>query len=454
MNKYLLNALFVFSFLGILLVTMFSFMLWPWGDDMIVRHDLQRMSLIDYTIENGINWDARILTPIGFIQNFFFKYIPHNLLILNYVIIFFASTYLIYKYIIKVEIKDCKMNFIFYVFFSLLLFYGLNKAVGEVIYWGSGALYILNLFAGLLWIVFHDHVLTVQDNNKPILVGFLLLSIFAGTLTYNLSLALLGYGFLFLFMEKPMLKIRVVGLFLMLLGFFALVLSPGAFKRVNGCGVLDEYAIKSYVFNLLYAFVEVPQKYFSFGCIAFLLIFLFTLTLKIYLPQKMGCQVVGDDLKSFLKFIVFAVIAILTIVPFLIAHQLAVPRTSIYFTFFLTIFFFHFYSWFFESVFAWSVGCENLAGMIILVFFICHCFLFSRHFYVVNDLKIQYKIRDKYLIEQASSGQKFVEITPYNFKDDVFSLSMLKQSEPTKDTRNYKNVFYQKYYGIDSVVIK
>ena len=450
MNKFLSKTLFVISLFSLLFILFYAFILWAWGDDMLYIHILSKKSLIDFTLNEGKTIDARWLTPLAFIRNFVFKYIPHSFAISFYILIYFISTYLLFFKLLEINISDKKEKFIFWTFFSLILFYGLNKITGQVIFWQAGAYYSLNLFFGLLWIIYFKKITFQKKSNKTIII-FILFSLLAGTLTYNLSVALVTYAVLtYIINSFKNYEKTIIGLIIIITVTFILILSPSALNRATD----TELSLFQQVMGVFRAFIHVPKNYFSNSYTLIILLALFSITYYFYNPKKNLSDINIKGFKSLINYLFFPLIAFSTIAPFLVAPHLASLRTALYFMIFGSLFVLNFYNDILTRILKMETPLKNLSGIIILFFFIFHIFIFADHYYIAYDIKKQHKERHNYLIEKAKNNVNYVELKPYNFQFTPFTLQFLKSVEPTNNYRNYRNVHYQICYGIDTIIIK
>src|SRR5690606_26139593 len=110
----------------------------PVGDDMAYIMSLKKSNVLDFTIYEGMISDSRWMTPIAFFRNVLMKYLPHSLSLTLYTILFFINTYIIFFHFLRIKLSSNAERIILYSFFTLIVFYGLNKITSEVIFWQAG----------------------------------------------------------------------------------------------------------------------------------------------------------------------------------------------------------------------------------------------------------------------------------------------------------------------------
>ena len=451
MNKNLKIILFITAVIGLSMVLLYSFMLWPWGDDMAYRFSLKHRLFFDSTLNEGLKFDARLLTPIAFFRNFIYKFVSHGLAIFSYVIVFYLSTFLIFNYIIKTAFNDWIDKFIFYSFFTQIIFYSLNFITSEILFWEAGGYYTLNLLVGLLWMICFDKISNFDKPNNKFFALYILLSILAGTLTYNITIALMSYAIIkYILNDIKNIKISAFGFLLLTCAAIILIFSPGALQRT----AYNNLDLFHKIMGVMVAFIQVPATYADYSLKLILLMILYTFTYYIYSPDNQYITISSSGYRSVINYFCFAILAFSTIAPFLIARHLASPRTATYFIIFITIFIFNFYIDIYNKIIALKTPSKNLSGTFILFFFIYHIFSFSNHYYVAYDLRKQHIERDTLLRSEAAKKSKFVELKPYFFQYDTFSLYSLKNAEPTDNPKNFQNDHYQLVYGIDTIIIR
>jgi len=445
------TPLFILSILSLLYIIGYCFVLWPWADDMVYRHELKNISIWDFTINEGKTVDTRWLSPLAFVRNIFFKYVAHQIGLVFYVLIFYTNTWILFFKIIKYQFIDKKDAFIFYSFFTLLVFYGLHVVVSEVIFWQAGAYYQLNLIVGLLAI--NEANKFDQDTDDKNVLSYLLFA-FCGTLTYNLSLPILIYLIVVLIrnydkFRKEKLKELTLNIILIFSVMCLMILMPSTFNRVS-----EQYNIITRLLIALRAFVHVPIEYFSYSYSIYSMIF-FAFVYALYNPVK----IIEDiDFSSFRKIIVyftFLILSISTIFPFLIAPHLASKRTSLFFMVFLSIFVLVFTRDLISKVFGSFNSFKNIAFVSIFFFNIFHLYSFSDHYYMAYGVRKQYLVRDQYLKQAALAGEKKVYVPSYQFEMFVpYTLNSLKEFDLTSNPKIWNNGQYQYLYGIDSILIR
>lgn len=444
------TPLFVLSIFSLVFIVGYCFVLWPWADDMLYRHSLKNVSIWDFTLNEGKTIDSRWLTPLAFIRNIFFKYVPHQLGLVFYLLIFYTNTWIILFKILNYEFVDKIEAFIFYSFFTLSVFYGLNVVVSEVIFWQAGAYYQLNLFAGLLAI----SAANKSDENSRFKksLNYLLFAI-CGTLTYNLSFPIFLYLILLLAqnyfgIKKEKVQQIVICLLLMFSVMCLMIFMPSTFNRVEG-----NYDLATRLLIALRAFVHVPIEYLSYTySIYFMILFVFVYV--IYNPIKINEDFDFSSNGKILKYFTYPILSIATIFPFLIAANLASKRTSLYFIIFLSIFIIIISRDFISRILVSLKPFKNIAFVIILFFNIFHLYSFSDHYYMAYGVRKQYLARDQYLKKAYLAGIKKIYVPKYQFEMFVpFSLNSLKDFELTTDSKIWKNTQYQYVYGIDSILV-
>lgn len=450
MNKAFTSILIILSIIGIAMILFYPFILWPWGDDIYYKFILSKQSIIQFTINEGLNFDARGLSPLALFSHFLYKFLPHSIAIVFYILCFLCSIYMLLFRIIKLNVHSTKDKFIFFIFFSIIMFHGLNIITSEVLFWQAGAYYSLNLVFGIFWIILFNKI-SFAYTNKIKLVFFYILSIIAGTFTYNLSFMLCCYVALFyLAYNFKNYKKTIWALLIIITIAMLLILSPASFNRVN----TDNLTAFQKIGGIIRAFVHVPKKYCEYSYPLIFFIFVFSFTYHLYKPYNQDNDIKFNNHNDILKYFIFIIVAFTSIAPFLFAPALASIRTSVFFMFFASVFIFKFSQDIFSITFKYKHAQKNIAGVIILFVLIYHIFSFADHYYIAYDLRKQYLKRDEFLKQEALKHKTYVELEPYVFQFTPFTLEYLKRVEPTNNPNSYKNKQYQLVYGIDTIVIK
>lgn len=446
-SKNLLLLLFILSLVCLISLVLYCFMLWPWADDFVYIQALKNNSLWEFTIYEGTHVDSRWMSPLAFIRNIIFKYLSHQLALIFYLVIFYINSALILFEVLHYRFGGIKENIIFYTFFTLTLFYGLNIVVSEVIFWQAGAYYQLNLLVGLVAII----ILEKSKFHCSILFKSFSIFIFilCGTLTYNLSISLLFYGIILLLTQEfTPKKYFVFLLFLLTVTMLLMVLMPASLNRVSG-----NYSFIKRTLIALRAFVHVPAEYFRNAYSVFTMS-LFSFVFYLYSPVSYQKDVEVNSLKNLLFIFRYPILALSTIIPFLIAPDLASKRTSLYFMIFIGLFILISTRHLFGRVFQNLLPLKNISLLIIFIFLVFHLYTIADHFYIAYDLKKQYVQRVSHLKKMAKLGAKKVIIEPYKFEMFIpFSLQSLRDFELTKERNDWRNNQYQSIYNIDTVLV-
>ncbi len=453
MNKYLKLSVAIASVISLLLLFIFCFFLFPVIDDTNLNYLISNDSVWNITYQFGINWDARILSPLVFFKHYLQKYLPHSIGAIFYLLIFFLNSYIVLFKFLKLKFNKPLNSFIFFSFFSLCVFYGLNTIVFQVIFWQSGGYYQLCLLVGLLWIILFD---LIYDNlgNKYYSKLFILISIIAGTLTYNITICLVFYSLIKAYVNKKGIgKILGIGVLIILILNFLIMVSPGSLQRTN---LVQSQISSKLVLQILRAAVHITIDYFSWSKIIIGFIFLFAFTIHLFSPTNIYDDYNLENIKNNILKSKFLLLALSSIIPFLIAPSLGSKRTALFFIIFIIIFFFQLFLSFLRRIIIIRKPLQNLSFMIMFSFFVYHIFTFSDHIYVAFDLKKQNNSRLQILSNAKRNNIDTVNLSAFKFelKDIPFSLDFVKETDINNDSNNQQIMHYKNIYNVKKIVVE
>lgn len=445
--RILLSALSIFSLLFVLL---YAFMLWPVSDDMHDRFLLRNQSVMEFT-KQIIIADPRWISPISIFRFYTMKYLPHSLNIIMYIIFYYASMYVILFHILKFKAHNKFENIIFYAFFTLIFFYGLDEITSEVVFWQVGGIYTIYLLLGCLWIVSFNKLSsnTTTSSVREVFV-YIILSLFLGASTYNLTCGLIAYGVIYyICVGYNQYQKTLPGLILMSLILFLLISYSINSERLN-----ENNSLEIRIFSMIRAFIHAPISGFKFSIHLIIFLLVYSVTKYIYMPDRTVNENVLDSLKSIVYYFIYPVAALASILPILIATNLMSARVVLYFAVFMAIFFLQFYSKILSFFFKVDKQRGDLAAVIILIFLIGHIFVFADNYYIAYSILKQKNHREALLKEKSRENASFVEVEPYTFENVPITLIHQKNHDISPNLNDWRNRQWQVEFGIDTIIAK
>lgn len=432
----------IFAIASIVMLLFYPIFLLPFGDDLLYIFQLKSQNILPFCLTMATEIDARIFSPLAILNTSLYKYFSHTTSLYFFTISFLANCYIIYFKLLQLKINDFKTNILFSIFFVFIFFNGLNIVTSEVIYWHAGGYYMLCLTVGLLYI---HAILKKSYNTSRYIVYFYLLSILVGTLTYNLTIPLLFFAMINLRKNKNISIHLLLSIIIISLILIIYVFSPGALARTNLNYPLDKKVLIAY-----FAIIHVLRQYLllSLNLVLFTLFFSFLVVIT-----KTSKRSIRPDYGLADKF-QYLIMAIFSVLPFVVAPGLAANRTALYFMTFLLIFVFLFSKDIFTVLFGEKNIHENYIYLIMFIYFMVHIVEFSDHFYMAYDIRKQFSERQKTIHEAQQKGLKKLVLKPYNFEKFVpYTLYAMKEFDLTTDMNSWQNIEYKAIYNIDTIIV-
>jgi len=441
MNKSIDKVIFILIITSFLIIFVYPFFLFPCCDDMFYRHIIKDKNIINFTLSEGLHIDSRWLTPLAFIRNIIFKFLPHSIALIFYLTTFFVALWILLK-----ALDNNSKNWIFISLFLLIEFYGINKISSETIYWEAGGYYVLNLLVVAIWFWTLENFL--NNSNKKNFYFYLISSLFAGTLSYNFTAGLLVYGFIKAITLPKFNKRAIWGLLIIITLQLVLVMLPSSTSRTD----LLNLPMPKIVLNIFKNTFRVSFNYINISKWAVLAGIILGFFKSLIKENKEINDLKISNWKDLLNYFVLPLSAFATISPFLIAPHLASPRTALLFTILMSLFFYKL-SYDFVNIVLKPTIAPNLFKVLTIILLTVHILYFLNVIYITYDVKKQYLARYKFLKEQAKLNKSKVYVKPISYQEVPFSLNYFYQNDLTENTNSWKNNQYETVFGIDTILI-
>jgi hypothetical protein len=265
MNRILLG----FSLASIVAFLAISFVRWQFHDDLSFQMQLEQQGLLKFTVDKYLNWDARFLTPFGFIWFALYKYIgfPGILVLVSFS--FFICSWLIVRIVCReftIKING-QLHLIAASVLNILIWYSLRNISSFTLYWTTASVYIINVMLALFWA---DVYLKKIRGNGKYTLSFLIFSFFVASSCQNITLGLLGMigiDLMITFFKKDLIlhvtKGEQIKLFVVfIIGVIAATVSPGSMVQLNKMqeGNYDaeatKHGIKHYIDHFIHLYLD------------------------------------------------------------------------------------------------------------------------------------------------------------------------------------------------------
>jgi hypothetical protein len=439
----MLKLLSIFSLLGIILLSFFA---WYSADDLYSRIELARHSIAHIALFQYLNWDGRSLSLAAFVQLFAVKNFPAAIPVLLWSISFVASAYMIRMLIRLMNPSVARLNAIVEVaIIAVIMWLGMWKLIGDIIYWPTGGSYSFMNLVGLTWLYIFLSDIQKQRFNFSRCVFIFFLSLVCGDNSHNLITGMLMIVVIELLnsivIRKNIKSIRYITFSLMALLIAAafVFLAPGNATRLSEMS----YEGFSMRFPFYYALVLAKYGYWLLP-LALLSIFIRWISNDSLLrnPPEMSFRF---TFKTFVKLIhqhKFLVAALATASMFSATPYFATPRTAIFFgTFFIL--------WFFgleQNKMEITGSRKFIRGTSLL--FICFCSILI--FQLIKAAEIKNQL----------GGRELIFLT--NKNKDVIVDAVAKEKVPfaftftdiSSDSSYWVNRCVANYFGLKSVRTK
>jgi len=433
--------------ISLLSIPAFSLYSWKWADDFEMSNLINQYDgIFNYLITRYLTWDGRFASLNALVQTILMHYAGAKLSVFVWGISFIASSYYVYKLLYAKYRQQIVLKLNVFLGVSLIaatLWLGMFYVLAQVIYWQTGGVYSFALLTGLVWIYFHS---TLNQNSRTLpKILFFILSIFAGTASHNLTIALMACFTIDMFTHywtKNANKSLYTGFIGLMLGAFIVFLSPGNYKRLGLYSNTMSFGITDIANNLL--FLLGRYFYFSMPVLAFAVlggIALFYLLNNEYKSEKW-------DFIWYLNRFRWLIVALSTLVIFLAAPFLAEPRTSVFFMAFLYLFVADNTLYFFPKIKSkWLVIQRIKSHWVLFAVFSIHLAIAGHQFYKATRVNPKFAQRFEQL-ELARNTNTDLEISPINPSHVPFILQFNDINE-NKDF--WVNQQMAKFYGLHSV---
>jgi hypothetical protein len=452
------NIITFLSIISVLLIIGISFLTWRFCDDFRYEKTLSSQGVFHYMYNLYSTFDGRFISIASFIQLSLIKYLDLKVVVFIWALLFTINGFLISKIFLDelgYKIILSKWTFLFVSLLTCLgLFYGFYAHISETVFWAVGGAYMVHMFLGLTWLIISKKVLR-EPEKKFNLALFLLYTFIVGMLTQNLVVCLIVFLFLeiilnFNISERKLLYYRIALIVLLILGALIVSLSPGSLYRIKQYkGSFDTNAIHylGYFYFTLKVFLRasivlIPSAIF----IGYILVLNVP---ELFYSEE---QHYKKNFLNFIRNVKWIIIALSSIVPFLLVPKTVCYRTSLFFQIFLftglvlfTINFLrkiHFKN---IKIIRKTVNILVITGLTVSLLFLIYNYKigirYQRH---MNE-------NDKYLVSmKGSQDTVVVSDLELRYKPFVFNL---RDWTLTEDPNTWINKEWSFYYDIQNIRI-
>ena len=471
-TKYVIIYFYTVTFLSILFLILLSFISWPSADDYLVYGQVRDHSLFGYMSYYYLNWDGRFSSFL--IQSILFHVFNFNysfLIVLISSISFITLIYLLSRFIGNLEKS---VNWVYVFFINLpILFISLLPILREVVYWATGGIYVITSAIVFFWIYLVYLLLfrNLKLKNKFINIFFIIFSFLIGGISQNLSLSLIFLAISFLIISKKYCIYKInrivilISLLFLIISSLLIYVAPGNYVR----GAIIFNKLDFTIINLFKNYLIVIHNYSNilFRVIVFGVVSAIFTALICFNYSKNNDFSTKNFFNlnkfNFIIYSLFLIAALVSIIPFVLVPDAAVPRSGIYFYIFSFIFFYGIIFKLFYFILSTIIKKSFKPKLTFLTIFLV-IFSFFNFFLIqtsikeiIYDLPVRNQMveRNTYLRNlQTEEKNKDLEINPIQLPVFGKDPQIIHFFEIKEDKSFRVNVWISEYFGLKSVRIK
>lgn len=393
----------IIIFLCLVSILFLSFNAFYKTDDYGFMCNLNEVGIIENCICGYFSWDGRFLSLGALVQCCIIHFFSIKFVFLFWTLCFLSSGFLIQYILINGSYKlDFTPNLTTGLLLSVLLWFISIPILNEVVYWGVGGVYAFDLLVGAIWVVLFLKYQKARDINSPPL--FFFFTVLTGGLTQNLTIPLIVLVFISLYTsrkDKDKKKFYFLTFLFLCVGLCFIQFAPGTKIRMEHMNLKLDFSFLQLIKNALYIlFVFIKRMYLLLFLslvivIVFFKSFLFEV-IKFFKLIRISTFRNKYFFELFLKFFKWAIVAVSSITPFIFNPEMSSTRTTLYFVFFMFLFFLELGF----RVFRYSKKNKNLHFNLnfILLLFGCGVFLLNISFFSKGlDLRAEINKREEIL---------------------------------------------------------
>ncbi|MDI9309903.1 MAG: DUF6056 family protein [Limnohabitans sp.] len=335
--------------LCIISILILSFNAFYKTDDYGFMLNISELGIIRNCIGGYFSWDGRFLSLGAFVQCFILHFFSIKFVFLFWTLCFLFSGFLIQN-ILKSESNGSNfgLNSFTGLLFAILLWFASMPILNEVVFWAVGGVYAFDLLIGAIWVVLFLNFQKSNINNYRYL--FFVFTVITGGLTQNLTIPLIVLVLITLSTSKhkenkQLFYFNVLVVLFLFLGLSIIQFAPGNLVRIKALNVKSfDFAIFELIKNMfILIFVHSKRLYFFIILLIFVgLVFLkdfFSVGVDFLKVKRIRNWQFKEVLFTFLSFFKWAIIGVSSILPFIFIPSMTSFRTSIFFVFFMILFF-------------------------------------------------------------------------------------------------------------------
>ena len=441
LNK-LLFWIFFFSIISISIVT-------PKFIDYYYTYGIVHKFGVKHFILTQYRWnDGRAMSLPGLLRENLILWFPHAI-----VIAIFAATLILVVYVYnKLLAKSLNIRFTYFSLITtvIIFFYGFYSHIAHSLFWGVGGGYMFGLLFNCLWFYFLFCLNKEDSFFSKKSIFFILLSGVVGGIGQNLFPSIFIYYLYILIFQKSKYN-----LFTIITSFLPFAIGALIISVAKGNTAHASLIFHTTIFS---KFSELPLNYFqvlgSYFSISVVLI-LFSILLGIYHGVTNSNSSIEEKNKK--HHIIWLLMALATVAPMSLIPVAASPRTSIFFQFFISIFFHNISYQFIIAKYKKSsikFSFVSLIPILSMVFLLVHSFfIFIQWKYGLIAMKNEHE--NETAIRKEINEGKVVEIKEAITKKNPLAFCINYTEDPiSKDPTFWVNGQLEVYYGVDSIKAK
>jgi hypothetical protein len=411
-----------------------------------------------------MQWDGRFLSLGAFLQSFSIKYLPHELSTLMWTSFFIISSYLFVEIIlleINITNQIIRDKLIFTAMFASVFWIGMKSHIAETVYWATGGVYAFSNCIGLLY----AFTLVCLRNNKANTCNIfsylylLMLSIVSGMLSHSLTPALWVLLFFNWIDSRYFIKRRQDIMFLLAAIGLALAtaivfFAPGNFVRAAHIKDSLEMKLDVLAENYIRVLIYYCQLSTLLVCLSIIFGFVFYYIKQPNAYFYRNINYCNNNGMNFLRCLLiigkYFCATLATIVPFIVIPNVAVPRASIFFMTFLTLFMTITIICINDLLSKWNWAVfqfRPIAYIIVLLLYFVQLVIVGSQLHYGLNIKHQISIREQYLMTPELKNSDVV-LPPMKLSHIPFSLRF---NDITSDATYWINQAVANYYGLRSI---
>lgn len=440
-QQYILIGLLLLSICGL------AFFTPPYLDYFYFKGGVEKDGIYRFLLTHYFYLDGRFATLPALFQISIIKYLPHNLIIFTYVVIFISAIFYFYK-IIQSQL-NLNWNYGMIVLLILTFFYGFHTHIRESVFWAVGGVYSLFFLLTMVWLLYIEKLL--QSNFFSIKHYLaIILSFIVGGVSQNLFPALFIFNIYLLFQKKsiPFFN-KIINFTATTIGFLVIAIAPGNFKRID---VFEGSAVVKPL-ELFNNYIEISINYIHFSWVLFVFIVLVAIYSAFTTTQKLTIS--GAAKKELvIKNTIFILMAFSTIAPMSFIPKQAAARTAIFFMPLMSLAIFNL-----TYLLAMQVKLKlpetlfhrPLKHLVIITLVLLHLLYIPKHYIYGYKAYENQKKNEQAILKKKQEGEKIISIKEVLTPKTTFT-TQYTSCPLSSDPNYFANQQLSLYYKVDAII--